>query len=107
MKITEVIKRDFSTKPFHLHKITNAILKAMTAVEHGGPGEAEIISNNVHLALLERKKLDDNYIPTVEEVQDFVENKLMEAVTLMLLRDIFYIEMSKHRKENRTSLKSE
>lgn len=79
MKITEVIKRDFSTKPFHLHKITNAILKAMTAVEHGGPGEAEIISNNVHLALLERKKLDESYIPTVEEVQDFVENKLMEG----------------------------
>ena len=79
MKITQVIKRDFSTKSFHLHKITNAILKAMTAVEHGGPGEAEIISNNVHLALLERKKLDDNYIPTVEEVQDFVENKLMEG----------------------------
>ena len=65
MKITQVIKRDFSTKPFHLHKITNAILKAMTAVEHGGPGEAEIISNNVHLALLERKKLDDNYIPAL------------------------------------------
>ena len=45
MKISEVIKRDFTTKPFHLHKITNAILKAMTAVEHGGPGEAEVISN--------------------------------------------------------------
>lgn len=58
MEITEVIKRDFTTKPFHLHKITNAILKAMTAVEQGGPGEAEEISKNVYTALLERKKAD-------------------------------------------------
>ncbi|ASV31679.1 ribonucleotide-diphosphate reductase subunit beta [Maribacter cobaltidurans] len=79
MEITEVIKRDFTTKPFQLHKITNAILKAMTAVELGGPGEAEEISKNVYAALLERKEKDTSYKPTVEEVQDFVEKKLMEG----------------------------
>ncbi|MDC6389262.1 ribonucleotide-diphosphate reductase subunit beta [Maribacter sp. PR1] len=79
MEITEVIKRDFTTKPFQLHKITNAILKAMTAVEQGGPGEAEEISKNVYSALLERKVKDNAYKPTVEEVQDFVEKKLMEG----------------------------
>ncbi|MEH6658641.1 ribonucleotide-diphosphate reductase subunit beta [Leeuwenhoekiella marinoflava] len=79
MEITEVIKRDFTTKTFHLHKITNAILKAMTAVEHGGPADAEEISQNVYAALLERKNADAAYKPTVEEVQDFVENKLMEG----------------------------
>lgn len=79
MEITEVIKRDFTTKPFQLHKITNAILKAMTAVELGGPGEAEEISKNVYSALLERKQSDAAYKPTVEEVQDFVEKKLMEG----------------------------
>jgi len=79
MEITEVIKRDFTTKTFHLHKITNAILKAMTAVEHGGPADAEEISQNVYTALLERKQADAVYKPTVEEVQDFVENKLMEG----------------------------
>ena len=79
MEITQVIKRDFTTKPFHLHKVTNAILKAMTAVELGGVADAERISENVYEGLLERKNVDDTYTPTVEEVQDFVEKKLMES----------------------------
>ena len=79
MEITQVIKRDFTTKPFHLHKITNAVLKAMTAVEIGGVSDAEHVSQLVLAALLERKKADESYIPTVEEVQDFVEKKLMES----------------------------
>ncbi|MBM1106402.1 ribonucleotide-diphosphate reductase subunit beta [Aurantibacter crassamenti] len=79
MEITHLIKRDFTKKSFQLHKITDAILKAMTAVEHGGLADATRISNNVYASLLERKGLDESYVPTVEEVQDFVENKLMEG----------------------------
>ncbi|MGB6151455.1 MAG: ribonucleotide-diphosphate reductase subunit beta [Pricia sp.] len=79
MEITQVIKRDFTTKPFHLHKVTNAILKAMTAVELGGVADAERISEKVYEGLLERKNVDETYTPTVEEVQDFVEKKLMES----------------------------
>ena len=79
MEITQVIKRDFTTKPFHLHKVTNAVLKAMTAVEMGGVADAERVSQNVYAGLLERKNVDDSYTPTVEEVQDFVEKKLMES----------------------------
>lgn len=79
MEITQVIKRDFTTKPFHLHKVTNAILKAMTAVELGGVADAERISDKVYAGLIERKKSDETYVPTVEEVQDFVEKKLMET----------------------------
>ncbi|MBS9463393.1 ribonucleotide-diphosphate reductase subunit beta [Flagellimonas sp. 389] len=79
MEITHVIKRDFATRPFQLHKITNAILKAMTAADHGGMDDAGRISHLVYDALLKRKELDKNYVPTVEEVQDFVENKLMES----------------------------
>src|SRR5690606_12816334 len=70
---------DFTTKSFHLHKITDAILKAMTAANHGGPEDAQRISEKVYEALLDRKQLDGHYIPTVEEVQDFVETKLMES----------------------------
>ncbi len=77
MEITHITKRDFSTKPFELYKITNAILKAMTAVEHGQMSDAQIIANQVHEALLERKNQVKNYVPTVEEVQDIVEQKLM------------------------------
>jgi len=54
-------------------------MKAMTAVDHGGLVDAERISNNVHTSLLERNTIDNSYMPTVEEVQDFVETKLMEA----------------------------
>lgn len=79
MEITHVIKRDFTTKLFHLQKITDAILKAMTAAKQGGPEDAQRISEKVYEALLERKRQDGNYIPTVEEVQDFVETKLMES----------------------------
>ncbi|WP_027078596.1 ribonucleotide-diphosphate reductase subunit beta [Maribacter antarcticus] len=79
MQITHLIKRDSTKKPFQLHKITNAILKAMTAVEHGNLGDAERISENVSASLLERKRIDETYVPTVESVQDFVETKLMEG----------------------------
>ncbi len=79
MEITHVIKRDFTTKLFHLEKITDAILKAMTAVKHGESQDAQRISEKVYDALLDRKKQDGKYIPTVEEVQDFVETKLMES----------------------------
>ena len=79
MEITHIIKRDFTTKLFHLQKITDAILKAMTAANHGGLEDAKRISEMVYEALLERKSMDGKYIPTVEEVQDFVETKLMES----------------------------
>ncbi|SHG20990.1 ribonucleotide-diphosphate reductase subunit beta [Flagellimonas flava] len=79
MEITHITKRDFSTKPFELYKITNAILKAMTAVEHGQMTDAQKIAGEVHSTLLERKGQDANYVPTVEEVQDIVETKLMAS----------------------------
>ena len=56
MEITHVIKRDFTTKLFHLQKITDAILKAMTAAKHGNEKDAKLISENVYKALLERKQ---------------------------------------------------
>lgn len=79
MEIKHVIKRDFSTKTFHLSKITRAILKAMTAVNHSEIQYAKAMTNRVNSVLLERKNKDADYIPTVEEVQDIVENKLMES----------------------------
>ncbi len=79
MEITHVIKRDATTKLFHLQKITDAIQKAMTAAKLGGESDAALISKNVYSALLERRALNDKYIPTVEEIQDLVETKLMES----------------------------
>ena len=79
MHILHITKRDFSTQTFDLHKITSAILKAMTAVEQGEMRDAQIIADQVLGTLLERKSKDGAYVPTVEEVQDVVETELMNS----------------------------
>jgi len=79
MEIIQIIKRDYETSDFVLNKITNAIEKAMISVDNGTRVDAEMISQNVLKALLERKKNHVNYIPTVEQVQDIVEDELMHS----------------------------
>ncbi len=102
MKITEIIKRDYETDLFDLDKIINAIEKAMKSVNHGTKEDAVGISKIVIGTLLERKLKDANYIPTVEEVQDIVEYKLMDskfhdvAKAYILYRD----EQTRNRKTN-------
>ncbi|MEI6864917.1 ribonucleotide-diphosphate reductase subunit beta [Flavicella sp.] len=75
----EIIKRNFSTKPFLKNKITQAIYKAMTAVGKGNFEDADNVTTVVCETLFKRKELDAQYIPTIEEVQDIVETKLMES----------------------------
>jgi len=102
MKITEIIKRDYETDLFDLDKIISAIEKAMKSVNHGTKEDAVGISKIVIGTLLERKLKDANYIPTVEEVQDIVEYKLMDskfhdvAKAYILYRD----EQTRNRKTN-------
>ncbi len=79
MEITKIIKRDFETSEFELNKITKAIEKAMISVDNGTKEDAVAITNIVNGALLERKLKDPDYIPTVEQVQDIVEYKLMDS----------------------------
>ncbi len=79
MKITQIIKRDYETSSFVLEKITNAIEKAMLSVDNGTREDAIAISKIVIGSLLERKLKDPKYIPTVEQVQDIVEDKLMDS----------------------------
>ena len=81
-KIDYVVKRDFSTKKFELDKITTAIFKAMSAVGEGTQDDAQNVALEVFTSLSERKKIDADYIPTIEEIQDFVETKLMESGAL-------------------------
>lgn len=79
MNITEIKKRDGSTKEFSLDKVTEAVLKAMQSVEHGVKKDAEKISGDVLVLLEDKKSKDAEYIPTVEEVQDMVEEALMKS----------------------------
>ena len=79
MKIEHIIKRDFSTSPFQLDKITEAIQKAMDSVGVGNAQNAQDVALSVYKKLLNRKSADQEYIPTIEEVQDIVETQLMEC----------------------------
>jgi len=71
-----VKKRDGAITDFDSNKITNAILKAIRAV-----GEKdEKIADEMSIAVV--KELEDQFgsegVPTVEEIQDTVEKKLIE-----------------------------
>ena len=79
-----------------------AIEKAMLSVNNGSRADAVAISNIVNGTLLERKLNEPNYTPTVEQVQDLVEFKLMDspfhdvAKAYILFRD----EQTRNRKAN-------
>jgi len=79
VEITHIIKRDSENTTFELEKIVNAIEKAMMTVNNGTRQDAIAISNIVNGTLLERKLNEPDYIPTVEQVQDIVEYKLMDS----------------------------
>ena len=78
MEITQIIKRDNTAKPFQLEKITQAIFKAMSAVDNGTMEDAKNVAYAVYAVLLERNEVNANYAPTIEEVQDIVEKTLMK-----------------------------
>lgn len=76
--IKQIRKRDGTIVDFDLGKISNAIFKAMRAVNDGEEKDAEKVSNSVMESLLKAKKeIGDDYIPTVEETQDLVEKQLI------------------------------
>ncbi len=77
MDVTHIRKRDFTLKEFDLNKITQAILKAMQATHNGAEEDAQNVALEVYKTLMGRKELDNDYIPTVEQVQDIVETQLM------------------------------
>lgn len=89
MNITQIRKRDNSIQPFDISKITNAVHKAMQGLNKGGQEDAEKIAKVTYdriIALVEQKDAEgvkiegcDVYCPTVEEIQDLVEEELMKS----------------------------
>lgn len=51
----------------------------MIAVGAGTKQNAEDVTLSVYKTLLDRKNQDQDYVPTIEEVQDIVETQLMES----------------------------
>jgi ribonucleoside-triphosphate reductase (thioredoxin) len=98
--IKSVQKRDGTIVPFDLEKVVNAINKAMLSSDEGSPKEAELVANGVLMELVKIAKKHKNFIPSVEGIQDTVEQELM-------LSD--YVKTSKHYilyREERARLRS-
>ncbi|MDE2041040.1 MAG: ribonucleoside-triphosphate reductase [Patescibacteria group bacterium] len=77
--VPTIIKRDGRIVPFDVQKIANAILKGMNTVQEGSTDEAAMVANKVFAELVRIKKKFANFVPTVEGVQDIVEQELMRS----------------------------
>jgi ribonucleoside-triphosphate reductase len=75
--IKSVQKRDGTIVPFDLEKVVNAINKAMLSSGEGSLKEAELVANGVLMELVKIAKKHKNFIPSVEGIQDTVEQELM------------------------------
>ena len=71
-----VLKRDSKLEPFDQERITLAIWKAAKAVGGKDKEQAKRVSDEV-VAMLNKQYGDDG-VPTVEEIQDLVEKRLIE-----------------------------
>jgi anaerobic ribonucleoside-triphosphate reductase len=71
-----VRKRDGKLEPFNQERITKAIWKAAKAVGGKNREQARLISNEVLAEL--RSRFGEDGCPTVEEIQDIVEKRLIE-----------------------------
>lgn len=77
--IPTIIKRDGRIVPFDIEKIVNAIWKGMNTVQEGSIEEARTVANGVYAELIRIKRKFKNFLPTVEGIQDIVEQELMRT----------------------------
>lgn len=80
--LSKMQKRDGMIVPFDEKRIERAIFRAMTAVNEGGEREAVHVADKVYEKLLVVKKNrreKNGFVPTVEMIQDVVENELIAA----------------------------
>ena len=71
-----VRKRDGRLAEFDQNRVANAIEKAFQAVDRENVSKSEGLSNQV-VATLE-KRFGEDGVPTVEEIQDIVEERLIK-----------------------------
>jgi ribonucleoside-triphosphate reductase len=82
-KIKTIRRRTGEVVPFDLDRIARAIFKAFEVTSEGGEKESEKVATNVFKTLLGLREelLKTNksakFLPTVEIIQDYVENELM------------------------------
>ncbi len=106
-KITEIKKRDGRIADFDKEKIAEAIFKALTATNKGGRGIARRLANKVVDFLNKRfvTKKGEVKIPTVEDIQDIVEEILiLEDLTETAKSFILYREQRRRIRETQEAI---
>jgi anaerobic ribonucleoside-triphosphate reductase len=93
IEVSKVTKRDGRVVDFDENKIAAAILKALKAVKRGDEDLAKQLSEEVVRLLNERF---EDKIPSVENIQDLVEEALIRKHT-------FYTGKSAQKSENTKS----
>ena len=98
MAITKVRKRDGTLVEFDQNRITQAIFKAITATDQGDGKRAQKLSDKVVKLLNRRFKTEE--IPTVEQIQDIVEEVLiLEGLVKAAKAYILYREQRRRIRE--------
>lgn len=85
--VKKIQKRGGEIVPFDLEKIQDAIFKAMVSSQEGSKEEADVVANNVFADIVKISRTFKNFIPSVEGVQDIVEQQLILSN---------YVKTSKH-----------
>ena len=99
----EIKKRDGRIVKFEQEKITQAIDKAITATGQGDGKKAEKLSDKV--AALMKRRFKKTEVPTVEEIQDIVEEGLiLEGYAETAKAYILYREQRRKIREATTAL---
>lgn len=75
--IKHIRKREGNIVPFDITRISNAISKAMIAAGEGGQKDVEHISRHVLTELLTVRSKKKDFVPSVEQIQDIVEEQLI------------------------------
>ncbi len=112
IKIQQVRKRDGRVVKFEKGKVINAIYKALTATGEGGKRNAQELAKKVECEMSKRFTVRNGggnlkvEIPTVEEVQDIVENFLIRENYIDTAKSyIIYREQHRLLRESQDVLK--
>lgn len=111
-KVTKIRKRDGRVVKFDKAKITSAIFKALTATGEGGKRNAQELAKKIEHEVNKRFYVRNGggkfkvEIPTVEEIQDIVEDYLIRENYLDTVKAyIIYREQHRLIRENHDVLK--
>lgn len=111
-KVTKIRKRDGRVVKFEKTKVTNVIFKALSATGEGGKRNAQELSKKIEHEINKRYYVRNGggkfkvEIPTVEEIQDIVEDYLIRENYIDTVKAyIIYREQHRLLRENHEVLK--